>query len=37
MPLREMNREQVWLLPPTLDELNQYQGGIYICRRCRLA
>lgn len=21
MPLREMNREQVWLLPPTLDEL----------------
>ena len=21
MPLREMNREQAWLLPPTLDEL----------------
>ena len=21
MPLREMNREQIWLLPPTLDEL----------------
>ena len=21
MPLREMNREQLWLLPPTLDEL----------------
>ena len=21
MPLREMNREQTWLLPPTLDEL----------------
>ena len=21
MPLRDMNREQVWLLPPTLDEL----------------
>ena len=21
MPLREMNRDQVWLLPPTLDEL----------------
>ena len=21
MPIREMNREQIWLLPPTLDEL----------------
>lgn len=21
MPLREMSREQIWLLPPTLDEL----------------
>ena len=21
MPLREMNREQMWLLPPTLDDL----------------
>ncbi len=21
MPLREMNREQAWLLPPTVDEL----------------
>ena len=21
MPLREMDREQMWLLPPTLDEL----------------
>ena len=21
MPLREMNREQMWLLPPTLDEM----------------
>ena len=21
MPLREMNRDQAWLLPPTLDEL----------------
>ena len=21
MPLRDMNREQMWLLPPTLDEL----------------
>lgn len=21
MPLREMDREQAWLLPPTLDEL----------------
>ena len=21
MPLREMNREQIWLLPPTLDKL----------------
>ncbi len=21
MPFREMNREQAWLLPPTLDEL----------------
>ena len=22
MPFREMTRDQVWLLPPTLDELN---------------
>ena len=21
MPLRDMDREQIWLLPPTLDEL----------------
>ena len=21
MPLRDMNREQMWLLPPTLDDL----------------
>ena len=21
MPLREMGREQIWMLPPTLDEL----------------
>ena len=21
MPLRPMNREQIWMLPPTLDEL----------------
>ena len=24
MPLRKINREQIWLLPPTLDEVGDY-------------
>ena len=28
MPLRDMGREQVWMLPPTLDELFPMECGL---------
>ena len=43
MPLREMNREQAWLLPPTLDEhrfgslpSDDPDGEVNLCKNCGL-